>query len=199
MLTRIGSDYGGWPFDLDLIPTGSTVISAGIGNDLSFDKWLIENKGCHMVMIDPTALAMETVENAALPKDKYTFIRAALCANTGTIHFGKDRSNGAGIFSEHKWLVDALGINDLLESYPDAIMLKMDIEGAEYQVLDAMKRQDIPQIGVEFHHRCDDNEYTREDTAQRIERLVSWGYNLASVVHDLQDCVFIKKAIDDHE
>jgi hypothetical protein len=33
----LGTDYGGWLIDLDLIPRGSTIISAGVGEDISFD------------------------------------------------------------------------------------------------------------------------------------------------------------------
>ena len=40
----VGTQYGGWCIDLDLIPEKSTIISAGVGEDISFDKELIKLK-----------------------------------------------------------------------------------------------------------------------------------------------------------
>ena len=40
----LGTEYGGWLVDLDLIPERSTIVSAGIGEDISFDLELIRQK-----------------------------------------------------------------------------------------------------------------------------------------------------------
>ena len=38
----MGSDYGGWSLSPDLIPESSTIISAGVGEDITFDLHLKE-------------------------------------------------------------------------------------------------------------------------------------------------------------
>jgi FkbM family methyltransferase len=61
-LVYFGSPYGGWTF----VPTenlrNSTVISAGLGEDASFDIELATHYGCRVVIIDPTPRAVEYFE-----------------------------------------------------------------------------------------------------------------------------------------
>ena len=45
----LGTEYGGWLVDLDLIPERSTIVSAGIGEDISFDLELIRQKRCNVI------------------------------------------------------------------------------------------------------------------------------------------------------
>ena len=75
-LCRVGSPYGGWDVDLDLIPEGSTVISAGAGEDLSFDEELITSKNCTVIGIDPTLKAIKYVREQQLKG--YTLLEKAL-------------------------------------------------------------------------------------------------------------------------
>ena len=60
-------------------------------------------------------------------------------------------------------------------------LLKLDIEGAEYEVLDGLLVSPIrpTQILVEFHHRFFDNGLER--TAEVIGRLQDAGYRIMSV------------------
>ena len=50
----LGTEYGGWLVDLSLIPERSTIISAGIGEDISFDLELIKQRRCNIIGVDPT-------------------------------------------------------------------------------------------------------------------------------------------------
>lgn len=58
-LVYLGSRYGGWTF----VSTGnlrnSTVVSAGLGEDASFDVELANQFGCRVIMIDPTPSAVD--------------------------------------------------------------------------------------------------------------------------------------------
>ena len=45
----IGTQYGGWALNQELVPEGSCVISAGVGEDISFDLFLIKNKNCRII------------------------------------------------------------------------------------------------------------------------------------------------------
>ena len=54
---RLGSDYGGWWVPLDL-PVGSFCVSAGVGEDITFDLEIIETFDCSVLAIDPTPKAV---------------------------------------------------------------------------------------------------------------------------------------------
>ncbi|MDX1509174.1 MAG: FkbM family methyltransferase, partial [Woeseiaceae bacterium] len=60
-------------------------------------------------------------------------------------------------------------------------ILKLDIEGAEYDVLDGLLQSDVrpTQLLVEFHHRFFENGLQR--TADIIERLRDAGYKIMAV------------------
>ena len=72
---------------------------------------------------------------------------------------------------------DTISLKELLEKYNNISVLKMDIEGAEYEVLNSIERLAVPQICIEFHHVCTD--FTLEQTIHCIDRLKNMGYIIA--------------------
>ncbi len=60
---RIGTNYGGWwiPEKNGLGPD-SIVISAGVGEDISFDLGLQSRYGCAITLVDPTTRAVQHVD-----------------------------------------------------------------------------------------------------------------------------------------
>ncbi len=182
-LYRIGSDYGGWAVDLDLVSDGSVVISAGVGEDISFDMGLIALKKCSVISIDPTEKARKYIEDNKHPN--ISFIQKALCAQSGSqIKMYKNTNPefvSDSILPSHDNVSDAgsytvgtINIPDILSQCPDVSILKMDIEGAEYEVISSLDRLDIPQVCIEFHHFCSD--FTEDDTKKCIERMKRLGY-----------------------
>lgn len=185
-MKMIGTDYGGWAVDLDLIPYGSTVIAAGVGEDISFDLGLIRLKGCNVIGIDPTEKAKRFVEKN--PNENFVFIQKALCAESGRkIRIYKNSNPqwvSESITPTHNsvkttdfYEADSISLKELLEKYNNISVLKMDIEGAEYEVLNSIERLDVPQICIEFHHVCTD--FTLEQTIRCIDRLKNMGYVIA--------------------
>ena len=69
-----------------LIPESSTIISAGLADDLSFDMELILRKHCFVVGIDPTRLSKHTVkrlqDQGVLKSDNFVHIEKALYGNS---------------------------------------------------------------------------------------------------------------------
>ena len=56
-LTRLGSRYGGWWLDADLVETigpDDVMISCGAGEDVSFDLEVQKRTGCRVIIVDPT-------------------------------------------------------------------------------------------------------------------------------------------------
>lgn len=72
-LNRLGTEYGGWTFVDDSRLYGSTIISAGLGEDASFDVEIAKRYGATIVVVDPTPRAITHFEE--------------ICAN-----FGNDKS-----------------------------------------------------------------------------------------------------------
>ncbi len=71
-------------------------------------------------------------------------------------------------------------------------LLKLDIEGAEYDVIDDLLTHGVlpHQILVEFHHRF--SGATRKDTRKRIKALQRHGYRVFAVSRDAQECCLIR-------
>ncbi len=55
----LGSDYGGWSLLDDFSLNEKYIISAGLGEDASFDIEMINKYNCKVIIIDPTPRAIE--------------------------------------------------------------------------------------------------------------------------------------------
>ncbi len=185
-MIRLGTEYGGWTIDPDLIPAGSTIISAGVGEDISFDRELIARKNCMVVGIDPTEKAKQYIQNHSGPRFRFlpralaekgrSFVRMYRNANPDHVSdsiVSSHQSVASGQFYD----AQTVCLDDLLRELPNVSLLKMDVEGAEYSILSSVANLDIPQICVEFHHFC--TGYTIEDTLSCIEHLGRMGYVVA--------------------
>lgn len=176
-ISHVGSAYGGWNVALGLIPKCATVISCGIGNDFTFSKFLIEKRECFIVMVDPNSVAIEAVAAGCLPASNYEHVMAALWTDENGVEFGAERSNGAGVYSSgRKVKIGSVTIDGLLAKHPNAALLKMDIEGAEYDCIEKARFDIRPaQIAVGFH--------TAKGSLDRrgaIKKLEALGYRLSA-------------------
>ncbi len=179
----VGSKYGRCAVALDLIPFGSTVISAGVGEDISADLELINLKGCNVIGIDPTVKAKRYIQRNK--NEHFHFMQKALAPEgDGTIRVYKNRNPAhvSDSITPHHHAVSpgefyesqAVSVQDLLHRYNNVSFLKMDIEGAEYPVLNSVCKLNIPQIYVAFHGSI--TNHTISDTIRCIERLTKMGY-----------------------
>jgi len=185
-MERIGSEYGGWMIDPRLVPQGATILSAGVGEDITFDMGLIAARDCTIIGIDPTPKAVRYVQAHAHPR--FHLIAKALAAQGGLRVRMYENANpdhvSESMLASHQavntgrfYEADTVSLTELLAAYPDAAVLKMDIEGAEYAVLEAARDLKVPQICVEFHHVCTD--HTLEDTLRCVAHLRRMGYLVA--------------------
>lgn len=58
-VVRLGTQYGGWHVLEGALGTNDVVISAGVGEDISFDVELVRRTGCQIYLLDPTPRAVE--------------------------------------------------------------------------------------------------------------------------------------------
>ncbi len=180
---RFGTHYGGWHIVPELITKGSTVISAGIGEDISFDRALISIKNCDIVGIDPTPKAAKYVEKCA--GRKFLFLDKALHSAFGHQVRMYKNSNpehvSESVLKAHQsvkpddfYNASTIDLETIQEAFENISLIKMDIEGAEYDVLLSLKSLNVPQVCVEFHHFCTD--YSIEDTKMCIKHMQQLGY-----------------------
>lgn len=197
---RLGSGYGGWDILPDELPPGAVVYAFGVGEDASFDVALIERFEVTVHAFDPTPRSIEWVARQGFP-ERFVMHPYGVAAFDGDVAFHPPE-NPAHV--SHTLLerpatqaqaitvpVKRLGsiLRELGHARVD--LLKLDIEGAEYEVLEDMARDGIrPRLLlVEFHHRFPGVGVRRTKAA--IAALRAQGYRLFSVSGTQEEFGFV--------
>lgn len=177
---RLGTEYGGWWVPISRIDANSIVYSVGIGEDASFDLALAEQTGCTVHAFDPTPRALKYLEHLNSPA--IVTHPYGIWAQDGTIPlFLPENTEHVSLSVVDRFATGQsfdLPVRTLASAMAECghsriDLLKMDIEGAEAEVLDQMLETDIrPAIlAVEF-----ERVERPSRTIRRIRRLKSRGY-----------------------
>jgi FkbM family methyltransferase len=188
-----GEKYGGQRIYMKDLRTKKepVVFSFGIGEDVSFDKDIINRLGAKVYAFDPTPRAAEYINAQDFPKSKFEFYQYALSSEDGSLDFGipsDDKSEPSG--SLHKNVaeltisrtikVKAKKLSTIMKelNINHLDLLKMDIEGSEYEVIDDFLDDKIfpDQICLEFHERFFPD--GKEKMARAIDKLHENGYKV---------------------
>ena len=195
----LGTEYGGWEVDLDSIEEGDIIIDAGLGEDLSFIEELKKIKNVRFIGIDPTEKSHRYVEKMNLP---YLDLIKKAVAKQGTesIKFYKNSNpnyvsesyfmDHGAVLLDNFYTVQCVSMTDIIKKYSPSL-IKMDIEGAEYDVLSECIG--VKQICVEFHHHCLESK-SFDDTSECINMMKSNNYMVISNRNDIE-FTFIKKPV----
>jgi FkbM family methyltransferase len=172
-----------------------------VGRDISFERALIDRYGLTVHAFDPTPLSLDWLKTQELPQ-RFFLHPFGVAAYDGTARFQPPikakfesfsvvRTSGVGAVIEAP--VHRLQTLTGMLGHTKLDVLKMDIEGAEYQVLrDVLEsRIDIGQILVEFHHRW--REVGAGQTRQAINALLGAGFELVAVSSAGTEYTFVKK------
>lgn len=172
----VGTQYGGWAVPTRLIEPGWRCLCAGAGVDVSFDLELATRFGATVVTIDPTAESREHVERVD-PEGRLRYIPAALWTSDGELDMyvaadprhqtlSSDDLQGTG----RSIRVPARA----LSGFADAQLVKLDIEGAEYDVL--------PQVGPGVRVLCVEMHPTRglREAVRAFRALRAKGFELVA-------------------
>jgi FkbM family methyltransferase len=186
-------ESGGWRFIDSKLSAGSIVYSLGVGDSIDFDLALIRETGANVYAFDPTPFARDWVNTQVLPPE-FKFYPWAASGQDGNLRLFR-RVNRRGKRAAVMWTADrgagdpddfvdapAYTIASLMSrlKHDHVDLLKMDVEGAEYDILDALRPDRLPrQLLVEFHHRFPGIGKAR--TARSIERLRALGYRIFDV------------------
>jgi len=196
---------GGWWFYPDELDETSIVYSLGVGDEIDFDLSVIETYGAEVFAFDPTPNSVDMLDASTLPEN-FHFHPWAVTAEDGTLKFyprlKKDGTKSDVMFTmipeeetkDDVIEVPAYCLSTITEKLGhDRIdLLKMDIEGAEYEVLDGLLDSPVlpKQLLVEFHHRFVENGLER--TYGLIERLRGTGYGIFAVSEIGREVSFLR-------
>lgn len=181
-----GSDYGGWPVLVDSLNSQSCVYSFGVGTDISFNLSLIAKYGCKVKAFDPTPRCVDWIMQVKTP-EQFIFFSVGLSDCTQTLHFSAPLETShvsytAGVSGTATEVValPVQALDEIMKAQGDSKIdfIKMDIEGAEYDVLQDMIFKGIfpEQLCVEFHHGM--YGYTAAQTLSAVDALEKVGYKL---------------------
>ncbi len=198
---RFGSTYGGWHIVTELLSKDSIVYSFGIGCDASFDVAIIERFGMTVHGFDPTPKSVEWVQRQQLPEE-FVMHKFGLADFDGTVRFNGPPDPRDISFSicesqpNDQQAVDApvrrlkTIVDDL--AHKEIAILKMDIEGSEYDVVTDFIASNIrpQQILIEYHHRFPSIGIQR--TLDSMDEIRAAGYQLFSVSESRLEFGFIR-------
>ncbi|ABL64441.1 FkbM family methyltransferase [Chlorobium phaeobacteroides] len=191
------------------IDSASSVFSLGVGNDIGFDTGLIKDFNCSVYAFDPTPRWVEWIGSMSLP-EKFKFYPYAIGGTDGTmklfprIHKGRRSSKmltllNEGLHDDESIAVTMKRLSTLTAelSVPSIAILKIDIEAAEYEVIDDFLADHVPvyQLLVEFHHRF--ASVPVKKTTDALAKLYKAGYRIFYVSEKAREYSFIHEATYD--
>jgi len=197
---RLGSMYGGWVIAGAYIDSHSIVYSFGIGEDASFDTALIGTFNVFVHAFDPTPRSIDWVRRQQF-SHQFIMHEYGIAAFDGEAPFNppEDSNHVSHTMLDRpstnakSFLVPVKRLSTIMQElgHTRIDLLKMDIEGAEYEVIDDIAVSGIRprQILVEFHHRFPN--VGIEKTRKAIDTLKSMGYRLFSISASNEELCFI--------
>lgn len=164
----------------------SVVYSAGVGDDISFERALVAKFGCDIVLCDPSPVALKTMARPENKIPNFHFHPVALAGHSGHM--------GVSLQTDHKgetWFsrdsaeggqqIECVDLGSLLKrnGHTHIDLLKLDIEGSEYDVVeDMVQNRLLPrQLSIEYHHGILPG-ITRMKSVRSMFKLFGAGYRL---------------------
>jgi len=187
-----------WTFCNTGFGSDSTVLSAGAGHDVSFEKALIAAYGCKVILLDPSPTGIATIQRENISGQHLHFMPVGLAAQDGVLSFCEPSDPREGSFRGAETQTEGLkfqckSLSTLMSElhWAHIDLLKIDIEGFEYTVIEDMlrKRLEVRQICVEFHYGPASG-HTRDEMIRNVLALRRAGYEL--VHHHHQDHTFLR-------
>ncbi|MGO1595715.1 MAG: FkbM family methyltransferase [Sphingobacterium sp.] len=197
-----GNQYGGFYADPTLIPDNGIVYSFGIGEDISFDRAIIEKHNCRVYGFDPTPKSIAWVRTNQIP-ESFHFHPFGIGEATQKAIFRlpKNKNHVSGSVYDHQLVDTNNSVEVLLKSFSDIVsdlghdhidVLKMDIEGSEYAIIEGLLNSGIPvkQILVETHERFFAN--GKEKGKKLFSALHRHGYRIFAISDTYQEISLVK-------
>lgn len=181
------------------------VLSAGVGLDIDFELELIRlYPTARIILLDPSPVAIETISRIGSElSNSITYMQLALAPFDGSLKVASQGKNqiqrpraSTNKYQDSDLSFESISCQTILEqqcvNYID--ILKLDIEGFEYDVLPSLLDSPIRigQICVELHDWMYGFQY-RIKTLVLLRKLLHRGYFLVKRVHN--DYTFVHESI----
>lgn len=190
-LVTDGSQYGGWTYDISFLNSNSIVYSVGLGEDTSWDEGIMNRLGLHVWGFDPTPKSVSYVKmRSNLHRKEFYFTPEGLSIQKKNLTFTKPAnpnhvSMRQGVHSDggDKIMVPVNTLENWMKKHGHSYLdiLKLDIEGSEYDVIENwIKQKKFPmnQLLIEFHQRFFTNQKRHEAV---LKGLLTNGFE---IIHD---------------
>lgn len=201
-LQRLGTRYGGYVVPLDLIDEGWICYSGGLGEDISFELELMDRRRCHVYGFDPVPRAASHVASTVNGDDRFTFLPVGLWSTDSTLEFFAPAS------AEHvshsianlqrtndSMTAPCRSLRSLMSELGHARidLLKLDVEGAEYEVLEPVFSGELEcrVLCIDFHKVT-----SLRDMVDSVNRLRDVGYVPVHVYRT--DVTLVRKPASSH-
>jgi FkbM family methyltransferase len=188
----------------DKFNLSSIVIDVGCGHLAEFALYLIKAHHLRAFGVDPTRKhATDLMKLQQITNGHFQYLPLAVSKHCGPIVFHESVSNESGsVLAQHAnvardtirtYPVEAVDLMELVRRIggQSIDLIKLDLEGAEYELLQSASKPDLApfkQIFVEFHHHCTD--YSMRDTEVVVERLR--GLDLNTFTMDKHNYLFYR-------
>jgi len=138
----------------------SVIYSGGVGKDISFENDLVKRFNCKVVLFDPSPIGIATMKRPENNNPSFRFFPVGLAGQPGTLRLAPPFTpEGDSWFSYNSQVgtieVACIDLITLMQKngHRHVDLLKIDVEGAEYGIIDQIVDRGIPvrQIVVEFH------------------------------------------------
>lgn len=193
------TERGGWRFCPDVVREGHLVYGFGVGEDLRLECALATEYGAHVVAFDPTPSSVEWVRQQRLPpglrhvpvavggEDGRLELYEPIAADGSHSFFRRGGQTGRSVTVPVRRLPSIM--RELGHERIDH--LKLDVEGAEYSVIDDLlaERIHVRQLLVEFHHRF--ASIGPGETTRTLRKLHGAGYHIAYISPEGQEYAFL--------
>ena len=183
--TVLGSEYGCWPLVTSQTSEHSVIYSFGVGEDISFDLRAIDLFRCPVFAFDPTPKAVQWIRQQHTPP-QFHFLELGIGPAVGemSFHSPKTEAHVSYTVSDRRTgtkksvIAPVANLRTIMQrlNHQRIDVLKMDVEGAEYAVIDTLSEQGFlpQQLMIEFHHGM--YGYRPADTKKALATLCKLGY-----------------------
>ena len=197
---QLGNEKAQWCICPDSLSASSVVYSFGVGEDISFDLELIRLFGVCVHAFDPTPKSIEWLRKQSLPEN-FVFHDYGIAHHDGICTFlpPENSAHVSHTIIDRKSLRPGIELPvwrlaSIMKSlgHHKIDLLKMDVEGAEYGVIEDLLNGGLAvgQLLVEFHHRW--TELGAEKTKESIRALNRAGYSIFSISASGEEYGFLK-------
>lgn len=196
-----GNSYGGFYVHPDLLNDKSIVYSFGIGKDMSFDLTILKNHRCSVFAFDPTPNSIQWVSRQK-PDSNLRFFPIGISTYDGLTVFNipsnKKRISGSVLsLSDQEFTqiqVEMKTLSTIMKEleHEEIDLLKLDIEGAEYEVIPQILNSKIhpKQFIIEFHDRMLQSD--DKNSQKTVELMEHHGYKVFANSISYEEISFIR-------